>query len=78
LKTSKKEKEVVHEESSDDESSDSEPITMLTRNFHKYLKHAKRSERRSLKLPFKGESQKDSKDKSYKDKKARFPQCYKC
>jgi hypothetical protein len=78
LKTSKKEKETVHEESSDDESSNSKPIAMLTRNFHKYLTHAKRYERRSLELPFKGESQKDSRDKSCRDKKARFSQCYKC
>ena len=56
LKTSKKEKEVVHEESSDDESSDSKPIAMITRNFHKYLKHSKWSGRRSSELPFKGES----------------------
>ena len=33
LKTTKKEKEAVHEESSDDESSDFELIALLTRNF---------------------------------------------
>ena len=78
LKTSEKEKEIIHEESSDDESFDSESIATLTRNFHKYLKHAKRTGRRPSKFPFKGESQKDLRDKSYKDMKTHFPQCYEC
>ncbi|XP_059451074.1 uncharacterized protein LOC132181859 [Corylus avellana] len=39
LKTTKKENKVVHEESSDDESFDFEPIAMLTWNFQKYLKN---------------------------------------
>jgi hypothetical protein len=51
LKTSRMEKEVVHEKSRDDECFNSEPITLLTRNFHKYLKLGKRIGRSSFKLP---------------------------
>ncbi|XP_059451028.1 uncharacterized protein LOC132181814 [Corylus avellana] len=78
LKTSKKEKKVVHEESSVDKSSDSKPIAMLTKNFHKYLKLAKQARRRSSELPSKGESQKDSRVKCYSCKKTHFPQRYEC
>ena len=54
-KTTKKEKEVVHEKSIDDESFDSKPITMLTRNFQKYLKNVKRTRRRSSEWQVKGD-----------------------
>jgi hypothetical protein len=69
LKLSKKEKEVIVEEFSDEESFDSKPTTILTRNFHKHVKHAKMSSRPSSELPFKGEFHNDSKSKTFKDKK---------
>ena len=59
LKTTKNEKEMVCEESSEEESSNSEPIAMLIRNFQKYLKNAKQISIKPTEWYMKGESQKD-------------------
>lgn len=66
-KTTKNETKVVFKESCDDESSNFEPIAMLTRNFQKYPKKVKQTRRKSSKWSVKGESQKDPRDKSYRD-----------
>ena len=78
LKTTKKEKEVVYKEPSEEESSDSKSIAMLTTDFQKYLKNAKWTSRKPTEWLVKGESKKDTGEKSYLDKKTIFSQCFEC
>ena len=51
---------------------------MLTRKFQKYLKNMKWIGKKPIEWPVKGKSHKDTNDKSYKDKRTYFPQCYEC
>lgn len=64
LRSSKKDKEVVGE-SFDMESSDSEIMSLLTNNFHKFLKSSKRSSKIFSDVLSKGDSRGDSRIKQY-------------
>jgi hypothetical protein len=79
LTSSKKDKKVVGVESSEEDSSDSEVMSMLTRKFHRHLKNSKGSSRTFSLEFFKSSScggtlVKNSRDG--KDKKSLGVQCF--